>query len=538
MSYGLSFLDGGIAPRVSWTEQTKTAVDWSFPQGSAQKPALSNISYVSATGGGAPGIDVELNELKVPIAKASDTQLVIGSVRFTLGGVQHVDRAGRVLKNIDASTGAGTDVGQIDMTNGVATLTNWTGITNPTGTLDAGLQQFGDSLVTQTFFRAPVSPIRPGAFSIAATLYDGTVITATADTNGIINSSRIVGKVDYESGVAKVYFGRKTNPKVGETAVDLSSEISGVTTWYPDGVYAATIRFSVVSYTYLPLDADILGIDPVRLPTDGRVPIFRPGEVAVIHHTDSVGPVNVSNGQTINCARTRLARVRVIGTNGLTITSGYTADLDAGTVTFTDVTGYSQPVTVENRIEDMALVSEAQINGQLSFTRQLSHDFPANESIVSSALIIGDMRARVSEFFDQATWTGVWSDALIGGAAAAGYNDVLYPVEVTNAGAITERWLIQFTNTTTFNVIGEHVGQIFTGTVGADLAPINPAAGVPYFTIQSEGWGGGWSAGNCVRFNTVGALASVWIARTIQQGPATENADAFTVLVRGDVDRP
>jgi hypothetical protein len=31
---------------------------------------------------------------------------------------------------------------------------------------------------------------------------------------------------------------------------------------------------------------------------------------------------------------------------------------------------------VEHKIEDMALIRDAQINGQLSFTRPLTHDFP------------------------------------------------------------------------------------------------------------------------------------------------------------------
>jgi len=61
---------------------------------------------------------------------------------------------------------------------------------------------------------------------------------------------------------------------------------------------------------------------------------------------------------------------------------------------------------------------------------------------------------------------------------------------------------------------------------------------VPYFTVPALGWGTGWAAGNALRFNTIGALFPVWIARTIQQGPATAPDDSFTVLIRGDVDRP
>ena len=115
-------------------------------------------------------------------------------------------------------------------------------------------------------------------------------------------------------------------------------------------------------------------------------------------------------------------------------------------MTFTDRNGYAQPVTVEHRIEDMALVSDVQINGQLTFTRQMTHDYPLG-SYVSSALIAGDLRARVSILFDQQTWDDTWNDAVKGSASSATYNDTLHPIAVTNVGAMTERWLIRFTNT-------------------------------------------------------------------------------------------
>ena len=262
----------------------------------------------------------------------------------------------------------------------------------------------------------------------------------------------------------------------------------------------------------------------------------------VVGHTGRI-TASVSNGQTINCARVRLSRVRVIGNDGIVISTGYTTDLDAGTVTFTNVSGYSQPVTVEHRIEDMALVRDVQISGDITFTRPLTHDYPIagvgeDGAFVSSALVAGDLFARVSSVFDQQTWTNVWSDDLIGTAATGTFNHALYSITVTNRGAITERWLIRFTNSTAYDVIGEHVGVIATGNTGADCAPENPATGVPYFTLPALGWGAGWVAGNCLRINTVGAQAPIWVVRTVQQGPETVPDDSFTLLIRGDVDRP
>ena len=227
----------------------------------------------------------------------------------------------------------------------------------------------------------------------------------------------------------------------------------------------------------------------------------------------------------------------MVGFDGNVINTGYTANLEAGTVTFTNVTGYSQPVTIEHRIEDMAVVREAQISGEITFTRALTHDYPMG-SFVSSALVAGDLKSRVSVLFDQQTWNGTtWIDSVSGAAATGTFNDVLAPIVVTNKGAVTERWALVFTNTTSFNVIGEHVGVIGTGTINEDLAPINPATGVPYFTVPALGFGLGWATGNILRFNTVGAMTPVWVVRTVQQGPNTGTEHSFTLLSRGDVDR-
>ena len=256
----------------------------------------------------------------------------------------------------------------------------------------------------------------------------------------------------------------------------------------------------------------------------------------MVGHTGAI-TATVTNGQTIDCARVRLSRVRVIGHDGIVINTGYTTDLDAGTVTFVSVAGYSQPVTIQHRIEDMAIVREAQISGQLTFTRALTHAYPLG-SFVSSALVAGDRFARTSVVFDQATWNGTWSDSAVGSPATASFNAVANPIVVTNRGALTERWAVQFTNSTSFNVIGENVGVIASGNTSTDCAPLNPNTGAPYFSIPALGWGLGWSTGNLLRFNTIGAEFPVWVVRTVQQGPETVPDDSFTILIRGGVDTP
>ena len=420
----------------------------------------------------------------------------------------------------------------------MASLSAWVPAASPTVVLKSLLTSLDGTPVDEVTFRVPAAPVRPSSLQVLATRLSGGTINVTADNNGTIAGAGVTGTIDYETGVVRVRFGAwvPAAGNEGQSWYDANAVVNGEI-FRPVPVYADTIKYNAVAYSYLPLDADIIGLDPVRLPQDGRVPVFRAGDFAVVGHTGVVGPITVSNGQTVSCGRVRLSRVRVLNAQNAGVSSGYTVDLEAGTLTFTDVSGYAQPVTIEHRIEDMAQVSDVQISGRLTFTRQITHDYPVG-SYISSALVAGDLRAYVSRLFDQATWNGTFADALSGSAATATYNDVLAPIAVSNAGAITERWAIQFTNTTAFNVIGEHVGVIATGTTSTETAPINPATGKPYFTIAAIGWGSGWAAGNVLRFNTIGALFPVWVVRTIQQGPETVTNDSFTLLIRGDVDRP
>jgi hypothetical protein len=61
-------------------------------------------------------------------------------------------------------------------------------------------------------------------------------------------------------------------------------------------VMPETALYNAVAVSNLPLSAEVLGLDPVRLPVDGRVPMLRKGDVLVIHHTATTSPATVSNG--------------------------------------------------------------------------------------------------------------------------------------------------------------------------------------------------------------------------------------------------
>ena len=431
--------------------------------------------------------------------------------------------------------------GSINYLGGTVSLSSWTAGQPNAITRASCVTTVGESISSEFVFRTASAPLRPGSLSVTFARPTGGTISIFAGTDGVISGAGVSGSVNYESGIVRVRFGVLVAAAGNELEpwFDASKVVSGQI-FKPQPIAMATLRYNAVSFSYLPLDAALIGIDPVRLPSDGRAPIFRKGGVAVVGHTGSLS-ATVSNGQTINCARVRLSHVQVLGADGLVINTGYSADLEAGLVTFTDVTGYAQPVTIRHRIEDMAVVIEVNIDGQIRFTRPLTHDYPIG-SYVSSAIMgseIGsNLSARVSLVFDQQTWGNVWADTQAGNAATGTYNHAQYPITTTNAGAVTERFAARFLNSTTFELIGENLGVVGGGNTAEDFVLLDPVTNQTRLHIPALGWGLGWAAGNVLRINTVDAMLRAWALMTVRQGPATVADDSWYLLARGSVDTP
>lgn len=484
-------IQGGVT--IKWVDTGAT------PAGSAQSETLTQVQFKLVD---------------------KDAALIAESLRFTMGNKTYYDRDGIVYTDFATATGAGTQVGTVDYNSAIVTLDAWPKGVSSAVTIIAGAYTTGDLGVSEVAFRTPTSPIRAQSMQLTIIDEDGNILTNTVGVDGTFDgTNNIYGTVNVNTGVTRAYFGDGV-----DTAIECLAD---------------TGRYNAIAIVSLPLDESLLGLNPVRLPSDGRVPIYRAGDVVVVHNTEEANFSNPANPLDVLPTRVRLSYARVEDANGLELTdSMWSVDLDTGDFTLDatfDATGFVEPFKAVHRVEDMNLVSSVDISGKLGLTSPLSHTFPSGTTYVSTALVIGDMQARVTNLFDQETWTEVWSDLIIGGEPAAEYNDAAYPIVVTNAGSLQQRWALVFTSGTSFNIIGETVGLIGTGTVNADIFPNNPNTGVPYFTLDYRGWGAGWGAGNVLRFNTVGAAYPVWIARTVLQSEPTVQSDTFRIQIRGNV---
>ena len=501
-------------------------------------PTAINATYRLGTANTKPNVIITVNSLDFDLTPGYAEPIVQGSLLADYGQKRYIDRQGDLYVDIDPVTGSGTFAGTIDYSTGKVNITNWIG-GFAGGKMYSLLTTVNFHVVNEVVFRVAIAPVQPGSFSIRAVPHiAGGQISATADSSGNILTAEMTGFIDYKTGIVKIRFGALVVAAGNESEywydaanVDTSGDI-----FKPLDVFADTIFYNAVSYSYLPLSSTILGLNPVRLPSDGRVPVYAPGDVVVVlNDQETVG--TFSNSTTTNLGRVRLAKLSVRDSAGNLIPdAAYTADLDLGTITWVNVTGLSQPLTITDRIEDMAVLTDVQITGELSLSSTLTHDFPTTGTLVSNAVIYGDLFAHATIPFDQQTWTGEWSDSIIGASTLAQYNNNLNPIILDNASCIQERWVFIFTSATAFNCIGEHVGQIGSGTKGTDFSPINPNTNFPYFTVQSAGWGSGWSAGNVLRFNTLAANVPTWVIQAISQGQATDPDYTFCLEFRGDID--
>lgn len=509
------------------------------------------VKYRDTSGVNTDTKQVTASKLNFDLTQGFDEQILSGSVRFKVGSDTFIDRNGLIYRNIDPATGSGTQSGTIQYGTGVIDVDSWTPNVDNNLVLQS-LTTTTDMLPVQhVSFRTPTIPIRPGSLTVVAAAMAGGQLTLTANEAGVIETAQAHGLVNFETGFVDIYFYTKT-----EITTENRDEIEAQDWYLPELEYVestqtfinipywidpTSVRYNAVAYTYIPLDSEILGLSATRLPPDGRVPIFRVGDIGVIASSKLQELPSHVAGQTYDLDDQRISWCELEDSVGTKVPYDmYTVDYDYGKVTLSGdfaLNSLVAPISAAYHYQDMGLINDVQINGQITLTKPVTHNYDADNSIVGSALVVGDMFSRYTSKFAQSTWNNAWADTATGAPMSANYNDALYPIAVTNKGAIQERWAIVFTDTTNFRIIGEVSGQIGTGNVNADCMPINPVTSEPYFQVKKEGWGAGWASGNVLRFNTIAAMYPIWCIRTVKQSEPTTLSDNFQIMYRGDIDR-
>lgn len=510
------------------------------------------VKYRDASGVNSNTESFTADKLKLDLTAGYDEQILTGSARFKVGSDTFLDRNGLLYRAVNPANNSGIQSGLIQYGTGIVEIDSWTPNADNTIQIESLTTTTDLPPVNRISFRTPIIPIRVQSLTVVATSLEYGQLTLTADEYGKIETNRAHGSINYDHGLVNINFYTKTEITTSNRAeleakdwYDVLLEYADTGKTYinvPVWIDASAVRYNAIAYTYIPLDADVIGLSATRLPLDGRVPIFRVGGVGIVSASKEYELPDQIAGKTYELPDQRIAWCELEDAGGAKVPFDmYTVDYDYGRFTLNGdfaLNALVAPLKSKYRYQDMGLIRDVQINGQLTLTKPLTHNYEAENTVVGSALIIDEMQARYTRKFVQQTWNSVWADEASGGAISANYNDSLYPFVVSNKGVIQERWAIVFTDTTTFKCVGEYTGELaLRGTINVDYGPINPVTNAPYFTIKKEGWGSGWANGNVLRFNTIAANYPVWVIRTVKQSEPTVISDRFQIMLRGDIDR-
>lgn len=423
--------------------------------------------------------------------------IVANTLVFTVGATSYIETDGKIYQD---SNEVGT------LSNGLAVLSNYV---NGAVSIKSLLIKTGDDRINRLSFTT--AKMRPASLKINI---DDKQAAAKIDGNIAMDNS-IIGYVDSDVGLVMIdRFANKFD----------------------------SLIYQAVALSYLPIDTTIVKIDTVRLPQDGRVPIFRRGDSILIRNaqTDNLGSA-FTGGQTINLSRKDVDRISLIDADNKPVLGElWDYDLDAGTITFKtsiDLSSYKMPLKAVHAQEQRNRVVDLDIDGTLSLLFAANRNYPIEDTYVSSLLIGDDLAVRVSVPFTQRSWNNVWQDTPQGDPLLNKLKLTDYPMILTDDGAITDRWMIKFTSGSQFELYSEALGFVGEFDTLTNLAPINPATNKPYFTIDKRAFGTNtpWAAQDVIRFNTWGTLMPVWVLCAVQPNPnPPTGADGFEQYLFGD----
>lgn len=350
--------------------------------------------------------------------------------------------------------------------------------------------------------------IKPGTVAISAKrISDNTTITGADNGSGVIGGD-IYGTVNY---------------------------LNGQVVCNCESVDCGTIIISAVNYDYFVPEASGVNLNSSKYPKSGHINVIAPGDLVVVYEHKTMNITSPAISTPYDTGFDNINSVYVTDSLSVVINTGdYTVDYDLGTVTFSNVSGYTAPFTVHYMIDDMAVVADLD-GSDIVLSSAPTHTYTS--AFISGALPFNDITAEVTSLHDLSTWNGTtWQDTAYTTVATANYDDVNYPIEVHNRHTIEQRWCLKFVSSTLVNVYGETLGLVAEGiSIAGNIAPTNPSTGGAYFLIPSGGWGSGWATGNALRFNTVAPTVPLWVVRSTKPGQSyTNQPDSMTIQVRGD----
>lgn len=114
-------------------------------------------------------------------------------------------------------------------------------------------------------------------------------------------------------------------------------------------------------------------------------------------------------------------------------------------------------------------------------------------------------------------------------SGSGSYDDTGFPIIPYNTGTVDDTITIMFTSATAFDCNGLYEGSMGSGVITSDFEPVNPRTGERFFTLLSGGFGGSWSVGDTITFETRSASVPLWWKEVVPPG-TSEEPDNLSIL--------
>lgn len=188
------------------------------------------------------------------------------------------------------------------------------------------------------------------------------------------------------------------------------------------------------------------------------------------------------------------------------------------------ITNKVSPDSESGNVEEHTLASAPVVSGTemtLTIDSTLANDYlSAANSRVSSVLDLGDLVASTS--------TPVVT------SVSGTFNNDDYPILPNNVGSVYDSITLTFTSATGYDIVGTSLGSLGGGTTTADTSPNNPNFTQPYFTIQSDAFGGTFTTGDTITFVLNPASHGIWEKRVVPADASPISTDVCTIVFSGE----
>lgn len=453
----------------------------------------------------------------------TDSVLTLAATESIIPGTYKVKKAGTNEVYTDNKFGLFVDAGgllfaQINYDTGVITPPENVEFTS-TVEQDLGCTIFGTNAENQVYPKVcdfnivSDSALDLSTLYLKITLADDTVFSVSADGGGIVAHANINGYIN-AIGYVRLTAAASVDIKRIDYDIEKKTESVTQTNWF--------------------------GFDVSKLPNNGNADIFHVNEVVAIQYKERTTQTSLANNQVLNVL-VDADFVDIVDNDGLTLysptDSNYAYDKITGELTIkSGISAFTPPYVVTALHSERRLVVDKNGN-ELTLVYPLRRTYPIG-SIVSSCLVFGDLQALSTDRRTVSAWKNDFDDrpreTNTTSNGSANFNTVQFPIELVNSGATNQRWAIVFTSTTSFRVIGDKVGTVYSGDTSTDLVVINPLTLTPFWTLRKGAFGAGLNPGEAFIFQTIAASKPTVLSRAVSPGHSDTVNDSTTLSFFGN----